>query len=59
MAHSCDISQFGGSGSLQARRRARRRLEGGPISEERFLQLQSEVYRLRREANARDEEHKL
>ena len=57
MAHSCDISQFGGS--VAVKRRARRGLEGGPISEERFLQLQSEVYRLRREANARDEGHKL
>ncbi|KAG0575868.1 hypothetical protein KC19_5G036200 [Ceratodon purpureus] len=57
MAHSCDISQFGGS--LQPKRRARRGLEGGPISEDRFLQLQSEVYRLRREANAREDEHKL
>lgn len=56
MAHS---SQFESFGPLSVSRRERRVLEGGPISEERFLQLQSEVYRLRKEANARDEEHKL
>lgn len=59
MAHSCDLSQVGSSGSFDANRRARRVLEGGIVTEERFLQLQCEVYRLRREATAKEAEHKL
>ncbi len=45
------------STSMQQARRAV--IEGGAMSEDRFLELQAEVFRLRREATQRDEMHKL
>ncbi|CAK9259034.1 unnamed protein product [Sphagnum jensenii] len=45
------------STSMQQARRAV--IEGGTMSEDRFLELQAEVFRLRREATQRDEMHKL
>lgn len=63
MAHSIEASifgsQFGSSGISVKMKRARRALEGGPVSEERYLQMQAEVYRLRKEATLKEETHKL
>ena len=62
MINSTESSQFGGSGScIQGLKlkRARRAFQGGPVSDERFLQMQEEVYRLRREAREKEGIHKL
>lgn len=62
MIHSTESSQYGGSGScIQGLKlkRARRAFQGGPVSNERFLQMQEEVYRLRREAREKEGIHKL
>jgi hypothetical protein len=62
MIYSNESSHFEGSGScIQGLKlkRARRAFQGGHVSDERFLQMQEEVYQLRREAREKEGIHKL
>lgn len=62
MTRSTESSQFGGSISYfqgSKLKRAQRAFQGGYVSEDRFLQMQEEVYRLRREAIEKEEIYKL